>query len=160
MALAYHEWTTASWAERYLARCRLSCKLGRDMAQSSMTLEQMDALLKWKIDDYQAARKAAEEGHVQDRITIEIQVDFADKGKISEIIKAACGMGRNLLAQVRLLGPACEPTAVVFTDNFMAPAEKIDIFADLIEEGNKQNAELGGISADLLAAFDDKRKGR
>lgn len=109
-----------------------------------MDLEQIDALINWKLTRHQAAAKAAKEGtQMQDQITIELRVDFADKEKIPELIKLACSMARTLVANVQLLGPTTKPECTVFTDNFIAPPLKIDIFSDLIAKGQAQLAAAG-----------------
>jgi hypothetical protein len=128
------------------ARWKLTCKLGRDMSQTSMTLEQINALIDWKMD-----RK---ENPMQDQITIEIRVDFLDKEKIQEVIKIMCSIAQTAVANINLLGPQCKPECVIFTDNFMAPPEKIDIYANLIGKGQEELDKIaGGASAEMLEAL-------
>lgn len=128
------------------ARSRLTCKLGRDMSMSQMTLEQINALIDWKLD-----RK---ENKMQDQITIEIRVDFLDKAKIQEVIKIMCSMARTAVANINLLGPQCKPECVIFTDNFMSAPEKIDLYADLIGKGQEELNEIaGGASVEMLEAL-------
>ena len=155
---------------RWQSVARLSCRLGRDMSNTSMTLEDVDALLEWKVHGYIAARNAVDEGmKMQDQITIELRVDFADKEKIPELIKIACAAARHMLANVQLLGPACQPECVVFTDNFMSPPVKISNYSDLVGTGRKELEALAGsgvsgavtdpvtgeegVSSELLAAM-------
>ena len=99
---------------------------------------------------------------MQDQITIELRVDFADKEKIPELTKIACSMARTLVANVQLLGPTCKPECVVFTDNFMSPPQKVDIYADLIGKGKEELAAAAPatvtvaedqVSSELLAAM-------
>lgn len=128
-----------------------------------MELEQVYQLLDWKLDRYISAKREAMEGtKMQDQITIELRVDFADKGKIPELTKIACSMARTLVANVQLLGPTCKPECVVFTDNFMSPPEKVDIYADLIGKGKEELAAAATatvtvaedqVSSELLAAM-------
>lgn len=111
----------------------LSCIMARDMSHTGMTLEQLDELLSWQLENRKIARSK-----MQDQITIELRVDFKDKDKIPELIKVACAVARHLVANVMLLGPTCKPDCVVFTDNFMSPPEKIDIYQDLIAKGQSE----------------------
>ena len=126
-----------------MRRLLLMQVMQRDMNHTIMNLEQIDALLAWKLDKRIAAAAAAKKGiKMQDQITIELRVDFADKDKIPELVKIACSMARTLVANVQLLGPTCKPECVVFTDNFMSGAEKVDIYADLIGAGKEQLAAV------------------
>ena len=130
-----------------------------------MDLASLDNLLDWKLDRYLARKDRAvsqQEVVIQDQITIELRVDFADKEKIPELTKIACSMARTLVANVQLLGPTCKPECVVFTDNFMSPPEKLDIYADLIGKGKEELAAAATatvtvaedqVSSELLAAM-------
>ncbi len=134
--------------KRWQALSRLSCKLGRDMSMSTMSLEDIDALLDWKLNKYVEAKAAAKEGtKMQTMITIECKVDFADKDKIPELTKIACSMARTLVANVQLLGPTTKPECVVFNDDFMSGPGKVDIYADLIGQGKNQMAAVGSATA-------------
>jgi hypothetical protein len=108
-----------------------------------MSLDEIDNLLDWKLNKYIAAKAAAKEGKMQDMITIECRVDFADPDKIPELLKVACSMARTLVANVQLLGPTCKPECVVWTDNFMSPPTQVNIYSDLIAGGNKQLTDAG-----------------
>lgn len=126
-----------------------------------MDLEQIDTLLNWKLDGYINARHMAKEGSkMQDQITIELRVDFADKEKIPELIKIACAAARHMVANVQLLQPVTKPQCVVFTDNFMSPPESIDIFGDMIGAGQAQLKAIadsgvsGAVTAEVTAAED------
>lgn len=106
---------------------------------SPVELAQLNQLLDWKLDRYLSAKAEATKGtKMQDQITIELRVDFADKDMIPELVKIACSMARTLVANVQLLGPTCQPECVVFTDNFMSPPEKVDLYADLIGKGREE----------------------
>ena len=130
-----------------------------------MDLASLDNLLDWKLDRYLARKDRAlaqQEAAIQDQITIELRVDFADKGKIPELTKIACSMARTLVANVQLLGPTCKPECVVFTDNFMSPPEQVNIYADLIGKGKEELAAAATatvtvaedqVSSELLAAM-------
>jgi hypothetical protein len=157
---------TASGMNKQLwqAVSRLSCKTGRDMSHTKLGLKDINALIDWKLDKYLAAKAAKAEGRMQDMITIECRVDFADQDKIPELIKIACSMARTLVANVNLLGPTTKPECVIWSDNFMLPPEKINIYADLIEGGNAQLVYAGAgdtatvtaeesLSDELLAAM-------
>ena len=61
-------------------------------------------------------------------------------------------MARTLAANIQLLDPVCKPECVVYTDNFMSPPEKINIYQDLIGKGDQELQESAGISSELLAA--------
>lgn len=113
-----------------------------------MDLATMDDLIEWKLFKWKAAKEARAKGEkMQDQITIEMRFDFADPDKLPEVRKIACSMARTLVANVQLLGPTCKPECVVFTDNFMNPAEKIDIYADLIGKGKEELAEVAARDA-------------
>ena len=94
---------------------------------------------------------------MQNMITIECKVDFADKDKIPELTKIACSMARTLIANVSLLGPVTKPECVVFNDDFMRGPEKINIYADLIGQGQAATGDTATVteeapSDELLAA--------
>ena len=150
------------WRKPYEYRraiARLSCKLGRDMNHSQMSLEEINALLDWKLNKYAEAKAKAKEGNtMQNIITIECKMDFADKDKIPELTKIACSMARTLVANVSLLGPVTKPECVVFTDDFMSGPEKINIYADLIGQGQAATGDTATVteeapSDELLAAM-------
>lgn len=134
------------------------------MSMSQMSIEDIDALLNWKLDGYAASKAAVKEGKsMQTMITIECKVDFTDKDKIPELTKIACSMARTLVANVQLLGPTTKPECVVFNDDFMSGPGKVDIYADLIGQGKDQMAAVGkataavtdeeALSDELLAAM-------
>lgn len=113
-----------------------------------MDILTMDNLIEWKLFKWKAAKEARAKGEkMQDQITIELRVDFADANKLPELQKIACSMARTLVANVQLLGPVCKPECVVFTDNFMSPPEKIDIYADLIGKGKEELAAVAARDA-------------
>ena len=133
--------------------------MGRDMSHSLMSLEDINALLDWKLNRYVEAKAKAKEGNtMQNMITIECKVDFADKDKIPELTKIACSMARTLVANVSLLGPVTKPECVVFNDDFMSGPEKINIYADLIGQGQAAGGATATVteeapSDELLAAM-------
>ena len=101
---------------------------------------------------------------MQDQITIELRVDFADKDKIPALVNIACSMARTLVANVSLLGPTCKPECVVYTNNFMCPQQQINIYENLIAKGNVELDKVTGehataavtggeVSDELLAAM-------
>jgi hypothetical protein len=107
-----------------------------------MNKKDLDTIISWRLDKYLARKKRVLEGHMQDQITIELRVDFADKDKIPELIKIACAAARHMVACVQVLQPVHRPECVVFTDNFMSAPEKIDIYADLIAAGQEEMKRL------------------
>ncbi len=123
------------------------------MKTNIMNLPDRDALIAWKITRWAYLRDLAMKGiQMQDQITIECRCDFKDKDKILEVIKLACSMARTLAANIQLLDPVCKPECVVYTDNFMSPPEKINIYQDLIGKGDAELQECAGISSELLSA--------
>jgi len=147
-------WIKRNWVNAALGRRKWQTVSNIDLDQylshkaTKVELSQLDALIDWKLDDYVKRRNTAkakqENGIMQDQITIELRVDFADKDKIPELTKIACSMARTLVANVQLLGPTCKPECVVFTDNFMSAPQQVDIYADLIGKGKD---ELSAIEA-------------
>ena len=129
------------------------------MNHSQMSLEEINALLDWKLNKYAEAKAKAKEGNtMQNIITIECKMDFADKDKIPELTKIACSMARTLVANVSLLGPVTKPECVVFNDDFMSGPEKINIYADLIGQGQVTAGATAAVteeapSDELLAAM-------
>jgi hypothetical protein len=123
-----------------------------------MRIEDIDARLEWMLDRKRNWRDQRG-NNMQDQFTIEIRVDFEDKGKIEEVQKLVCSMARTLVANVQLLGPACKPDCVIYSDNFMSPPEKLDLYADLIGKGNQELAAIAEktgeevVSAEMLAAM-------
>jgi hypothetical protein len=146
-------WIKRHWVNANIGRRRNASVSNVEMQReirymSAMELAQLDSLLNWKLDRYLAACHMAKEGtKMQDQITIEMRVDFADKDKIPELVNIACSMARTLVANVQLLGPACTPECVVYTDNFMSPAQKINIYDNLIAKGNEELDKVTGASA-------------
>jgi len=124
---------------------------------TSLDIAGLNNLIEWKIYRWAEHRDKAKEGtEMQDQITIECRMDFKDKDKIPEVIKLACSMARTLAANIQLLDPVCKPECVVYTDNFMSPPEKINIYQDLIGKGDQELQESAGISSELLAAAMEK----
>ena len=143
----------ARWRDaRQLRIFILTCKLGRDMSHSTMDITQIDALLDWKLNRWNEAKTK-----MQDQITIELRVDFADKDKIPELINIACAAAQHMVANVMLLQPVTKPECVVFTDNFMAPPKKIDIYSNLIKKGQEELATIArsGVSGAVTAEVTD-----
>lgn len=124
----------------------------RDGYHKQLNLECLDKLIEWKIYRWAEARDKVRNGQMQDQVTIECQMDFTDKDKMQEVIKLACSTARTLAANIQLLDPVCKPQCVVYTDNFMSPPEKINIYQDLIGKGNEELQETEGISSELLNA--------
>ncbi len=110
---------------------------------SSLTLDQINHLVEWKLYKYGDRKEHAqkEPSVMQEQITIELRVDFDDPQKIEEVIKLACHMRNTLVSNVHLLGPRTSPECIVYSDNFMSPAVKVDHFKDLIGEGEKEMLE-------------------
>lgn len=128
----------------------------------SLDLDGLNSLIEWKLDRYAERVDRAKKGDtMQDQITIELRVDFADKDKVPELIKIACAGARHLVANVMLLGPVCKPECVIFTDNFMSAPQKIDIYSDLIARGEVQlkaiaNSGVSGAVTDTVSADNDQ----
>jgi hypothetical protein len=122
-----------------------------------VSLEDVDALIDWKL------HRRMEGTTMRQGITIELGVDFIDKEKFPELVKIACGLAVTLKANAQLLTPTCKPECMVFTDDFMAPPKKIDMYENLVEKGQQEMAAVGGddvtgevttpIDADLLKAL-------
>lgn len=110
---------------------------GKEEYRDMLSLEQLDRLIDWKVQGRIRITNKVREGQMQDQITIEIRIDFEDKEKVQQMRDAACAAARKLLASAKLLGPRVEPTAAVFTDDFMAPADKLSIYADLDGKPNE-----------------------
>jgi len=125
------------------------------MSHSRMSLEDIDALLKWKLDDYVASKAAVKGGKMQAIITIECKVDFADKDKIPALTDLACSMATTLEANIQLLSPTTKPEIVVYNDDFMSGPIKVDRWANLIAQGKGQMAAVGG---EVTAAVTDEEQ--
>src|ERR1700730_10097979 len=88
-------------------------------------------------------------------ITIELGVDFIDKEKFPELIKIACALAVTLKANAQLLTPTCKPECMVFTDDFMAPPKKIDMYENLVAKGQAQITAVGGeVTAEVTEPID------
>jgi hypothetical protein len=123
------------------------------------SLANLDVLIDWKIYRVTELRQKVKEGkQMQDQVTIECRFDFIDKGKVPEVQKLACAMARTLAANIQLLDPVCKPEVIVYTDDFMSPPQKVNMYDDLIGKGNTELQEAAGISSELLSAVTGENK--
>lgn len=79
--------------------------------------------------------------------TIEIRIDYANEdadGKNEAMREAVQIAGRNLLATAGLLADKVKPQIAMFSDDFFAGVQKIELMDDVLAEGKKQLAVAAG----------------
>ena len=127
-------------ANIYQARARLSLALGRDMAGSNMTIEQMDNLIDWTLFKWRDAKASNARGEtMQDEVVIELRADFGgDKEKTDALVRIACSMARTMITNAVMLGALPKNVhAVVRSGDFFASPKEINHFDDLIAKGQE-----------------------
>lgn len=94
---------------------------------------------------------------MQRQFTIELRVDYTDNEKNDSMRTALQAAARHVYATASLLADGVKPQIAIFSDDFFAGHEVIELLDDTIAQGVKAitvdgNNEDEGVSSELLAA--------
>lgn len=134
--------------------------LGQDI---SLQPNLMDRLIDWKLRSPSTAKQMkssaiAEEVHLIRQFTIELRVNYADAEKNDVMRKAIAAGARHIMATASLLADGVKPDIAIFSDDWFAGKEEINLLEDVIQQGLNETTDTipeGEVSSELMAAVRD-----
>lgn len=124
-------------------------------------MDNLDALIDWKVYKVLGIKEDILKGEhtMRYQFTIELRVDYEDKGKNDVMRKAVGQAARHMFSTAALLSDKIPPDIAIFTDDFFTGAQEIKMMDDVIVTGNNQLTEAGSddssenVSQELLDAL-------
>ena len=123
----------------------------------------MDQIIDWKIRSpamklKQKIGAITEEVHLIRQFTMELRVNYADDEKNITMRKAWAQAARHVNATAQLLSDGVKPDIAIYSDDWFAGKETIDLLEDVIQQGIDENgaSDAGNsVSSELMAAVRD-----
>lgn len=132
----------------------------------NVTLETdlMDRLIDWKIRSpsmtkcMKTSATTDGDGQMIRQFTIELRVNYADSDKNDTMRSACAAAARHMFATANLLADGTNPDIAIYSDDWFAGKEEINLMQDVIQQGLDETTDTvteGEISSELMAAVRD-----
>lgn len=92
------------------------------------------------------------------QFTIELRVNYADADKNDTMRTACAAAARHMFATANLLADGTKPDIAIFSDDWFAGKEEINLMQDVIQQGLDETQDAvteGEVSSELMAAVRD-----
>ena len=136
----------------------------KDVEAFAGSNSELDQLIEWRAGSISVLKHykldtITRGAHMQRQFTMELRVDFADADKLEPLTQTLQQAARHCLATARLISDNPKSTQiVVYSDDFFAGHQQIEIMTDVIQEGlDATGNETGSdnVSSELMAAVGD-----